>query len=249
MTLVSRRTLVGLVRLALVALVCAALALAYWLRTEGGVEWDPEAVQAWFSSVGPLAPLLFVTLVAFRPFLLIPSGALLFAAGVLFGTASGTLWATVGTTLGALLAFTLARVIGRSAVERRLSGAIDRVDSYLDRWGVAWVALLSALPGTPLTAVHSAAGLSRMGTASFLVGAIAGLGPRCALYSFFGDSLLKLDFQKIWIASALFIAALALSVLIRRRAAAAHAVPAQPVDEAGSRDETPPSPPDQGAAG
>jgi uncharacterized membrane protein YdjX (TVP38/TMEM64 family) len=200
-----------------VVLICAALAGAYWLHARGALEWEQETLQSWLSSVGPLAPLLFVGLVMFRPFLLIPSGLLLFAAGLLFGTLVGTLWATLGGTLGALLAFTLARLLGRPAVERRLSGAAAQVDSYLGSRGSLWVAVLTALPGTPLTAVHSAAGLSSLRLAPFVLGVVAGLVPRCAVYAYFGDALAERDLRQFWVASALLAGALALSFLVRRR--------------------------------
>ena len=213
----SPRARGALVRLGALVLLCAALAGAYWLHAHGTLEWEAKTLQRWLASVGPMAPLLFVVLVVFRPFLLIPSGLLLLAAGVLFGTLAGTLWATLGGTLGALLAFALTRLLGRPAVERRLSGAVAQVDSYLGRRGSIWVALLTALPGTPLTAVHSAAGLSSLRVAPFVLGVIAGLVPRCAIYAYFGDSLAELDMRQFWSASALLVGALLLSFLVRRR--------------------------------
>jgi uncharacterized membrane protein YdjX (TVP38/TMEM64 family) len=152
----------------------------------------------------------------FRPFLLIPSGVTLLAAGLLLGTLRGTLWGVVGMTLGAILAFGIARILGRQEIERRLSGAVSRVDRYLGRRGPAWLALFTALPTTPLTGLHSAAGLSSMRPASFVVGAAGGLLPRCAMFAYFGDSLVELDARGLWTASIILGAAFLVGFALRR---------------------------------
>jgi uncharacterized membrane protein YdjX (TVP38/TMEM64 family) len=203
-------------RVGAVALIVAGITGAYWLHAKSGLEWEPRALQAWLSGVGPLAPLVLVGILVFRPFLLIPSGVLLFASGLLLGTVRGTLWGTLGTTLGALLAFGIARVLGRQEIEQRLSGAVAHVDTYLGRRGPAWMAVFTALPTTPLTALHSAAGLSSMRPWRFLLGAVAGLLPRCALFAYFGDALVELEMRQLWTASAILAGALLIGFALRK---------------------------------
>ncbi len=209
----SRRT----ARVIALVVVLLGLSGAYWLHVESGLEWTPETLETLLADLGPLAPLLFVGLVAVRPLLLLPSWVILAGAGVLFGTIGGTLLGTIGGTLGAILAFALARILGREAVERRLSGAIARVDGYLGERGPLWLAIFTGLPATPLTPVYYAAGLSSMRPIPFSVAAAAGLVPRCALYAFFGSSLVQPDRTQIVIAIVLLAVAIGATVLFRRR--------------------------------
>ena len=198
------------------AVLVSGLVGAYWLHVESELEWSPEALQTSLADLGPLAPALFVGIVALRPLLLLPSWVILSAGGILFGTAAGTLLGAAGGTLGALLAFFLARVLGREAVERRLSGAIARVDGYLGRRGPVWLAVFTALPVTPLTPVYYAAGLSSMRVLPFAAGAAAGLVPRCGLYAFFGSSLVEPDRTQLAIAGVLLAVAIGGAYLAQR---------------------------------
>jgi uncharacterized membrane protein YdjX (TVP38/TMEM64 family) len=216
----------------------AGLAGAYWLHFESDVELDPDALQAWLDEVGPLAPLLFTAFVAVRPLLLLPSGVVFAIAGILFGTAEGIVWATAGGTLGALLAFTLARAIGREAIERRLSGAAERLDRHVGRRGATWLAGYTALPVTPLTPAYYAAGLTSMKPLAFTVGSAAGLVPRSALLGFFGESLLAGDPTRLWVAGGALGGAVALGLLARRWLARRGSRPA-PLAEAPLKPRTP----------
>ncbi len=206
-------------RVGVIALVASAMSGAYWFHAVSGIEWEPEALRARAAQAGAMAPLFFVSLLALRPFLLLPSSVLMAASGAIFGTLGGTVWSTVGTTVGALIIFAIARVLGREAIESRLSGGVARIDRYLGRRGPMWLAGLTALPSTPLTPVYAAAGLSSMRPLPFLFATVAGLIPRAALLSYFGSSLLQLDAPHLWTASVLLLAALLVALVLRRRLA------------------------------
>jgi uncharacterized membrane protein YdjX (TVP38/TMEM64 family) len=199
--------------------VAAGLCGAYWLHVKSGLELEPETLHTWLAEVGPAAPLLFMAIIALRPLLLLPSWVVLVAAGILFGTVGGLLLGTVGGTLGALLAFLLGRTLGREAVERRLSGAVARLDAHMGRHGPVWLAGFTALPVTPLTPTYYAAGLTSMRTLAFALGAAAGLLPRSTLYAFFGESLLAADLKRIAIAGVALVIGVGVTILVRRRLA------------------------------
>jgi uncharacterized membrane protein YdjX (TVP38/TMEM64 family) len=169
-------------------------AAGLWFHLESGIEWSVETFREDLAALGAIGPLLFVAAVALRPFLLLPSWVFLVAGGILFGTLWGTLWASLGTVAGALWVYGVARGLAREAVERRLSGAIERVDRYMGRHGAVWLVAYTLMPATPI------------------VGAV----PRCALYTFAAASFVSGDQTRMVVASALLGGALLAGWLGRR---------------------------------
>jgi uncharacterized membrane protein YdjX (TVP38/TMEM64 family) len=224
-------------------------ALGAWLQMRDGIPVEPEAIRARILALGPLAPLVFVGIVALRPLLLLPSGALMVAAGLIFGVLAGTVWATLGVVLGALIAFGAARLLGREAVERRMGDAGARADAWLARRGWPWLAGYSALPFTPLTGVYALLGLSSMATLPFVGGVAAGLLPRSALYAFFGATLLEGSWTKLALATGLLGLALLVGLWARHRMRSrmpGDAAPARTPQRPSSGDGTASSSPERG---
>jgi uncharacterized membrane protein YdjX (TVP38/TMEM64 family) len=191
-------------------------AAAYWLHVESGIEWSVDTFREDVAAFGAIGPALFVTAVAMRPFLLLPSWVFLVAAGILFGTLWGTLWAALGTVAGALWVYGVARGLAREAVERRMTGAIARVDGYLGRRGAVWLAAYTAMPATPMTPAFAAAGLSSLRPVPFALATVVGAVPRCALYTFTATSFASGDETRMLISSALLGGALLVGWLGRR---------------------------------
>jgi len=208
----------GLARGLAAAALVGGIVLAVAFHREGRLELDPEALRAWIEAQGWRAPLVFVAATAARIFLLLPSWVLMSAGGLLFGVVGGTLLGTVGFTLGALVAFGIPRALGRDAMAGRLSGGLARLDDTVRRRGAAWLGLYTALPITPLTPAHAAAGLSGMPPTAFAAAVAAGLAPRTLLFSWFGDSLAEGDWGQTLAALVLGAVLAALGVRLARRA-------------------------------
>ena len=85
---------------ALLALVVGALVLGRAARQEAGIEVSAESIQTWVSSLGWQAPALYVGLVTFRIFLLLPSWVVLSAGGLVFGAFLGTVLGGLGVLMG-----------------------------------------------------------------------------------------------------------------------------------------------------
>lgn len=209
----------GLSRGLAAAALAGGIALAVAFHREGRLDLDPEALRAWIEAQGWRAPLVFVAAAAVRIFLLLPSWVLMSTGGLLFGVLGGTLLGTAGFTLGALVAFGIPRALGRDAMKGRLSGGLARLDDTVRRRGAAWLGLYTALPITPLTPAHAAAGLSGMPPAAFAAAVAAGLAPRTLLFSWFGDSLAEGNWGQTLAALALGAVLAALGVRLSRRAA------------------------------
>jgi len=206
-------------RIAAVLVLVGGVALAVWMRRRSGIELDPASLREWIEGQGWRAPLLFVMAATFRMFLVLPSWVVMSAGGLLFGVAGGTALGTAGFTLGALLAFGISRALGREALEGRLSGGLARMDAYLKRRGARWIALYTAVPVSPLTPAHGAAGLSGLSAGSFALGVTLGLVPRTFLFSLFGDTLASGDVGRIAGAALALVAVAAVGMAVVRRAA------------------------------
>lgn len=104
-----------------------------------------EALRAWITDAGPLAPLLYILLKAagyvFAP---LSSGPFQLAAGLLFGVLPGTLYTVIGEVLGGTVSFLIARHLGRPAVQRFAGAAgLARIDEFVGQLG-GWRALVYA---------------------------------------------------------------------------------------------------------
>ena len=201
-------------RLALVALFASSLLFSGpWLRAQLGIELDldVEAVRAFADGLGPMAPVLFVGVVAARALLWLPSQVVLIAAGLCFGTFLGALVGGAGLMLSGLFLFALARYAGRASVERRIGEKGRALLEFASRrQGAVALALGSGYPLTPLSPLQASAGLTAMPLTTFVPAAFFGGTIRAATYAFFGDAMLDLDGEQIAAALALLVGVVAL---------------------------------------
>ena len=109
-------------RIAIVVVVMAALAGAWWLLQILGIPADlsPDALAQWLKSQGAAGPLLLMLLmtmaVVIGPIPTLPVSA---TAGLAFGVLEGTAIAATGALLGAMAAFWIARCLGREVICKR----------------------------------------------------------------------------------------------------------------------------------
>ncbi len=172
------------------------------LRELFGVEFDPEALRDVVNDLGVWAPLGMVAVTTFRLPLGLPSQVVLIAGGLCFGTVAGTFYGAVGLTCSAAILFAIARVVGQDVIARRiperLRPALDAANSNL---GAVFLAVGTGYPIGPISAYHSAAGVTGMPFPKFLFALSLGASIRALTYTYLGSSLLAGDIDRILIAS------------------------------------------------
>jgi uncharacterized membrane protein YdjX (TVP38/TMEM64 family) len=199
-------------QLTALAVAVALLGAGWALRSALGLELAPESLRRQVESMGALAPLLFVTALALRFVILIPSALLLTVGGACFGVALGTVYGALGLTLMGLLQFALVQLAGadalRARVPPRFEGALRAARSWR---GAATLAVVSAYPVGPQTPVQLAAALAGMTLLTFLVSVGAGALLRAGLFSWFGSTLL--EGERVLLAAGLIAIVVALPFL------------------------------------
>ena len=123
----------SLARLALGIALVAGLALAFANREQ----FSQEALQAWLTSAGWWAPVLFIAIYAAGTVLFLPGSVLTLTAGALFGILPGALYSLAGATLGAVLAFLVARHLAGEWVARKAGGHLKQLIEGVEAEGCA----------------------------------------------------------------------------------------------------------------
>lgn len=204
-------------RIASLVTIGACVSIAIYVYTQFGFDLDPRTLRERIEGFGWLAPAVYIVVAAMRIFLMLPSGVVMSAGGLLFGAWGGFLWGGIGFSVGAVLSFAIARGLGREAVAARLRGRAAAFDAYITKHGAPWMAVYTAVPVTVLTPVHMAAGLSGMSMFSFALAATSGILPRMMLYSFFGDAVAQGDWTAVAILAAVIAGLGAIGTVVVRR--------------------------------
>lgn len=201
-----------------IAAVAALGALIAAMRFVDVSAFSSEAVVAGLDRAGPLAPIVFVLVMAaavvFSP---IPSLPLDIAGGLYFGWVWGGTLALFGATLGAVASFRLARWIGREAIEGWLGGHVSFCSECSDHLLTSAVMMSRLVPVLSFDLVSYGAGLTAMSTTRFALATAIGAAPLTYLYTWAGPQIWShlVDFG--WLAVPVVLAFLAVPRWLEKR--------------------------------
>jgi len=175
----------GAILLGIVAL--GAGILLWWA---GADLWHPHALKdrvgALVRDAGPWAPVVYVLIDAFAPFLLVGAIPLTIVGGALFGTAEGAALSLVGAMVGAAAAFLLGRTLGHDVLSRHAHGKVLAVKAGIEKEGWRFVAFLRLVPLLPFGVVNVALGTTDIGFAAFIVTSLITMTPGAIIYAYVG---------------------------------------------------------------
>lgn len=172
------------------AVVGAATLVLWWLGTWEYL-WalfsDRERLQQTVESAGPLAPAVFVLLLAAQAVLApLPAPVVAFAGGYVFGTFWGFALTWLGVLAGGAICFGISRFLGRGFIERstRLKGLDRRVEEH----GAIMVFVLRLIPLVSFDVISYAAGLTGIGFWRFLLATALGAAPGTFVFVYLGGA-------------------------------------------------------------
>lgn len=152
-----------------------------------------EDITVWLDKTGSWAPLLYMAMMAgaiiFSP---IPSLPLDISAGIYFGPILGTIYSVIGATIGSSISFLIARLFGRSLVERFLKGHINVCMQCSNRLLTRIVFLSRLIPVISFDVVSYGAGLTKMSLTAFILSTATGMIPLTLLYNY-GGSVIRIN--------------------------------------------------------
>jgi uncharacterized membrane protein YdjX (TVP38/TMEM64 family) len=186
-------------RLLVAAALTAAMGMGWYLRASSGIEWNVETARELVEEMGFWGPGIFILLVTFRMIFLLPSQALLVAAGVCFGFFWGTIYGAIGVTLSGLLVFGLVRYLGGDSLQKGVPPGLRQLLDAASRWtGALVVTMGTAYPIGPMTGYHIGAGLTRMSLSFFFWALAVGALMRAALFTFLGSRVAEVGIREAW---------------------------------------------------
>jgi len=149
-----------------------------------------DAVQDYILSLGILAPVAFMALMAIAIIISpIPSIPLDIWAGSVWGGFWGGLYSTIGALAGAIIAFQLSRRFGRAVAERYLGKIMELCNDCYSKSLPWFIFLTRLLPIFQFDIISYASGLTRVRLWKFALATFLGMIPVTFLLSYYGESI------------------------------------------------------------
>jgi uncharacterized membrane protein YdjX (TVP38/TMEM64 family) len=165
------------------------LALA-WHHYNLSAFFEPSRIEALLEEIGPLAPLIYMAVMAATAFIIpIPGPPLFVIAGAIFGPFLGTVYAVAGSLTGALVAFLVGRFLGRDFVESLVGKQVVICCECSEGLLTKIIFFSRLLPLISFDVVSYGAGLTRMSLRSFALATLLGSLPMTFIYHSFGSVL------------------------------------------------------------
>jgi len=186
---VGKRQITKYLLIAILAAVLLYVAIANGLHDYV----SQEAILVQLESMGSFAPLGFMAVMALAVVSPLPSLPLDIAAGIFFGPYLGTLYSALGALGGSIISFTIARLLGRSLIERFLRGHINFCTACSNRMLTGVVFFTRLIPVVSFDMVSYGAGLTKVSLSRFSLATFLGMLPLTFVYNNFGAALVVDD--------------------------------------------------------
>jgi uncharacterized membrane protein YdjX (TVP38/TMEM64 family) len=165
-------------------------------------QWIVEYLDGW----GRMGPLVFMVMMATAVVISpIPSLPLDLAAGVAFGPFLGMTYAVIGAEVGAITSFLIGRFLGRDVIARLLKFDVVFCEKCSDHHLIGLVFLSRLFPVFSFDLISYGAGLTNMSLKAFALATLVGMIPPTYALTYFGSTVLTMDWPLILAGAILII--------------------------------------------
>ncbi|MFS0654619.1 TVP38/TMEM64 family protein [Bacillus sp. 179-C3.3 HS] len=201
----------------LFVLVIGVLVGALWWLNKQHLQLSPKDVKEWVLQFGMLAPIVFLFLSLFRPFVLVPVTVFSLAAGLSFGSVLGTIYALFGATAGATGSFWLASTFHTNKRKTESSNRKRQaVMSRIQQHGFIYILLLRIAP-IHFDFVSYAAAASRATYPAFVAATFVGLIPGTIALNVLGSSVVSGNYVSLAIVSLIYLIFILVPLILKRK--------------------------------
>jgi phospholipase D1/2 len=185
-----RRAVPGLLRLAVILLGLASLAVV-WRSTSLQTFIDYDTISNWIPTLidSPFAPLWIAGVFTVATLVLAPVTLLIIATGATFGPVLGFLYGLCGSVISAMVHYGLGRIAGKETVRRIAGSRLGRVQRQISRHGFLSVLFARIVPIAPFAIVNLVAGAMQVRVRDFLLGTLVGMSPGISAIVVLGNQL------------------------------------------------------------
>lgn len=179
---------------------------------------DPAWADVHLKDQGATGILLYVALTAVLSSIPgVPRQAVSVLGGYAFGALFGTLWVSIGLTLGCAGGFFYARLLGRSALQKRFGPRIRTFDAFLSRSPFGMTVAVRFFPVGSNALTNLLAGITSIPPLPFISGSALGYLPQSVIFALLGSGIRVDPFWRTLTAALLFILASILGYVLYRR--------------------------------
>lgn len=147
-------------------------------------------IKRFILSYGRFSSLIFIIVYSLKPIVfVIPASLLSILAGNIYGPYEAIMLSMISCFFAATLAFFIAKLLGRSFVEKLLKGKALTLDESIEKRGFRVMLLMRLSCIFPYDALSYAGGLTKMKYKDFILGTLIGVFPEMLAYSFMGGSM------------------------------------------------------------
>ncbi|KIN83201.1 TVP38/TMEM64 family protein [Clostridium botulinum] len=192
--------------------------LAYFLRnTILAKDINAVSIKEYINSYGAIAPIIYIILFTLVPLTLFPDSILAIAGGMAFGMVEGSIYTIIGAICGASLSFYIARLLGRTVVEKLIRGKGKWFEDGVEKNGFLVVFILRLIPLVPFDIISYGAGLSKIKFKDFILATMVGIIPGILVFINLGDKVLNIKSKQFVISVVLLVLLCLVSFIMKKR--------------------------------
>ncbi|WP_251860443.1 TVP38/TMEM64 family protein [Clostridium sp. Marseille-Q2269] len=192
--------------------------LVYFLRnTILAKEVSAVSIKEYINSYGVISPIVYIILFTLVPLTLFPDSILAIAGGMAFGMVQGSIYTVIGAVCGASLSFYIARVLGRTMVDKLVRGKGKWFEDGVEKNGFLVVFILRLIPLVPFDVISYGSGLSKIKFKDFILATTVGIIPGILVFINLGDKALNVKSKQFVMSIVLLVLLCLVSFIMKKK--------------------------------